>query len=195
MKLPPIHPQESARQAAVEQLNLTGPEFEEVFDRLTRMIRYVLGVRAAIFTVVDRERQFFKSRQGLDLRETPRKLAFCAHTILGDDLLVVDDATQDERFNANPMVTGAPRIRFYAGIPVRAPNGLPIGALCALDEYPRQLMPQQRALLMDLRDILEETLLLRLIKQQPSAAARYLLGQELLVNGGAKPEQAGQSSC
>jgi len=161
MPAAPPHPQELARQAALHQLQLTGDEFEEAFDRLTRMIRYVLGVETALFSVVDNDRQFFKSMQGLDVRETPRDLAFCAHTILGDELMVVNDASKDRRFQNNPLVTGNPHIRFYAAIPIRAPNRLPVGTLCAIDPKPRELLPEQASLMEDLRDMLEETLLLR----------------------------------
>jgi len=156
-----MHPQETARQAVLDQLNLSGDAFEESFDRLTRLIRYVLGVSTATFTVVDGNRQFFKSVQGLEVRETPRDMAFCAHAILGDDIFVVPDASKDPRFMDNPLVTGTPHIRFYAGIPIRAHNRLPIGTLCAIDDHPRKLMPAQRALLQDLAGVLEETLLLR----------------------------------
>lgn len=156
-----MHPQETARQAVLDQLDLVGDGFEESFDRLTRLIRYVLGVQTAAFTVVDGHRQFFKSVQGLEVRETPREMAFCAHAILGEDLFVVPDASKDPRFMNNPLVTGAPHIRFYAGVPIRAHNRLAIGTLCAIDDHPRKLMPEQRALLQDLAGILEETLLLR----------------------------------
>lgn len=157
----PYHPLETARQSALDQLNLTGSDFEESFDRLTRLIRFVMGVEIATFTVVDGERQFFKSVQGLNVRETPRDMAFCAHTILQEDMLVVPDTTQDPRFCDNALVTGDPNLRFYAGIAVRAHNRMPIGSLCAIDSRPRELTEQQRALMTDLRDMLEETLLLR----------------------------------
>lgn len=157
----PMHPQEAARQAVLEQLHLTGEGFEESFDRLTRLIRYVLGVQTATFTVVDGNRQYFKSLQGLEVRETSRDMAFCAHAILGDGIFVVPDASKDPRFMDNPLVTGAPHIRFYAGIPIRAHNRLAIGTLCAIDDHPRELMPEQSALLQDLGGMLEETLLLR----------------------------------
>lgn len=161
MLVAPSHPHEASRQATVDQLQLTDPAFEESFDRITRIIRYVMGVKIATFSVVDAERQFFKSVQGLSVRETPREMAFCAHTILSDDLLVVPDATADIRFKDNPLVTGTPNVRFYAGVPVRGHNGLPVGALCAIDDHPRQLMPEQQTLLLDLREMLEESLLLR----------------------------------
>lgn len=161
MPAAPMHPHEALRQNALDQLQLTGPDPEECFDRLTRLIRYVMGVDIAVFTLLDGDQQLFKSVQGLAVRGTPRDQAFCAHAILHDEILVVPDASLDLRFKDNPLVTSAPKIRFYAGIPVRAPNGLPIGALCAIDPYPRELMPEQRALLHDLRDILEENLLLR----------------------------------
>ncbi len=158
MSAAPLHPQEAERQAAVQQLRLTGEEFEQCFDRLTRLIRDGLGVPTATFTVVDSDRQFFKSVQGLDVRETPRDMAFCAHAILGEEALIVNDASKDPRFSDNPLVTGAPHIRFYAGIPIHAPNGLPVGTLCAIDSEPRELTPQQLLVLEELRNILEETL-------------------------------------
>ncbi len=161
MNAAPHHLFEAARQSAVDQLNLTNTNFEESFDRLTRLIRYVMDVPVATFTVVDGNRQFFKSVQGLEVRELPRETAFCAHAILTDEAMVVPDATLDERFKDNVLVTGVPSIRFYAGMPIRAPNGLPVGTLCAIDSRPRELAPEQLALLGDLRDILEETLLLR----------------------------------
>lgn len=161
MLVAPPHPHEANRLAAIEQLRIADPGFEESFDRITRIIRYVLGVKIATFTVVEAQRQFFKSVQGLDVRETPRENAFCAHAILEDEMLVVPDATTDIRFQDNPLVTGAPNVRFYAGVPIRAHNGLPVGALCAIDDHPRQLMPEQKTLLLDLREMLEESLLLR----------------------------------
>ncbi len=169
----PYHPHEAARQATLEQLHLTGKDFEPSFDRLTRLVRHVLGVRAATFTVVDGERQFFKSVQGLDLRETSRDASFCAHTILGHEMLVVPDALKDVRFGSNPLVMGEPHIRFYAGIPIRAHNRLPIGTLCAIDDSPRELMPEQRTLMEDLRDILEETLLLRALSVKDRLTGLY----------------------
>lgn len=156
-----LHPKEAARQNVIDQLQLTGPEMEESFDRLTRLIRYVMGVEIALFTVVDQDRQYFKSVQGMDVRQTPRNDAFCAHAILQEGAFVVTDATKDVRFADNPLVTGAPHIRFYAGLPVRTHSRLPVGTLCAIDTYPRQLMPEQLKLLEDLRDILEESLMLR----------------------------------
>lgn len=169
----PYHPHESARQAAVDALHLTGAAFEESFDRLTRLVQHLLEVPISLFTVVDGERQFFKSARGVEARETPREMAFCAHAILRDELFVVPDATEDPRFRDNPLVTGGPQIRFYAGIPIRAHNRLPIGTLCAIDHQPRELTSEQRAMLEDLRNILEETLLLRSLSVRDPLTGLY----------------------
>ena len=111
---------------------------EERLDRLTRMAADVFGTPIALVSLIDEHRQWFKSRLGLDVAETPREWSFCDHLIRsGDSSLVVQDATTDSRFSANPLVTQPPKIRFYAGVPLVAPSGHALGALCVVDTMPR----------------------------------------------------------
>src|SRR5690606_23072473 len=109
---------------------------EEGFDRITRIVSAALRVPMAAVTLVDADRQWFKSRVGLELRETQRSASFCSHTMIGDEPMVVHDAILDPRFHCNPLVLAAPHIRFYAGYPLVSPSGMPLGAICALDTAP-----------------------------------------------------------
>ena len=127
---------------------------EPIFDQVTRLTSRLLNVPIALFSLVDADRQWFKSRVGLDVHETPREQAFCAHAILHTSPLVVPDATADSRFSDNPLVTGNPNIRFYAGVPIRTTGGLALGTLCAIDSKPRQLSDDQLETMRDLADII-----------------------------------------
>lgn len=124
--------------------------FAESFDRLTRLACTMLSMPIAAISLVDARRQWFKSVIGLKARQTPRDVAFCAHAILGDDVLVVEDATRDDRFADNPLVVGEPGIRFYAGAPLLAREGLPLGTLCVIDRQPRRLGEGEKHILKDL---------------------------------------------
>ncbi len=139
MKEPPLPPDEPIRLAALHALSIMDSPPEERFDRITRFATRLFDVPIALITLVDAERQWFKSCQGLQASETPRSISFCGHTILGDRAMVVPDARLDKRFADNPLVTGAPHIRFYAGFPISAPNDSRIGTLCIADYRPRQL--------------------------------------------------------
>lgn len=119
----------------------TPPEAE--FDDLARIASEVCGTPIAVVNLVDTHRQFFKAEVGLGVRETPLETSFCGHAILTEDLMVVPDATQDPRFAGNPLVTGEPGLRFYAGALLKTPDGLPIGTMCVLDYVPRILDPMQ----------------------------------------------------
>lgn len=145
---------ETERLALLHGLDLLDTPAEPVFDRVVRLASRLLKVPMAAFTLIDAERQVLKARVGIDATETTRADAFCAHTILQQDPLVVPDARRDARFAANPLVTGAPDIRFYAGVPVRSSGGLALGTLCAIDTVPRELDAEQRAVLVDLAAII-----------------------------------------
>jgi diguanylate cyclase (GGDEF)-like protein len=140
MPAAPLRQDEGQRIAAVRELGLLDTPAEDRFDAFTRLARAITDTPIALFSMVDEHRQWFKARDGLDARETPRDQAFCAHAILAPhQVLVVEDATKDPRFADNPLVTGPPSIRFYAGAPVRAPSGHPVGTLCVIDTAPRTM--------------------------------------------------------
>lgn len=149
---------EKRRLAALDRLNILDTPPEERFERLTRIARQYYQVKIALFTIVDNERQWFKSRQGLDTPETPRSVAFCDYAIQQDKVLLVEDATKDPRFSKNPLVSGEPFIRFYAGMPVREPSGFKIGTLCIIDDKPRQLNEVDLDVLRNLASIVEDEL-------------------------------------
>ena len=149
---------EDRRLAALRQLALLDSEPEERFDRLARLAAGLLQAPVSLVTLVDHDRQWFKSRVGTLIEETSRDASFCAHAILGDEAMIVPDALEDERFADNPIVAGPPHVRFYAGCPLTLPDGHALGTLCVLDTRPRQLSAEQRALLRDLADLVEEEL-------------------------------------
>lgn len=150
---------EKERLAALKQLNILDTPLEERFDRITRIVARSLNVPIAAISLIDESRQWFKSIQGLTLIETPRDIAFCAHAILGDELLLVPDATQDERFANNPLVTDKPFIRFYAGYPLSLSKDIRVGTLCVIDHVARELSPEDLAILHDLAKMVESELI------------------------------------
>lgn len=158
MQVPGKPANEAARIQVLHDLKLLDSAPEERFDRLTRLAKRLFNVPIALVTLVDKDRQWFKSCVGLDVAETPRDVSFCGHAILQDDLLLVPDATEDERFHDNPLVTGTPNIRFYAGYPLTVPHGNKMGTLCLIDTKPRQLDDEERALLRDLAGMAEQEL-------------------------------------
>jgi diguanylate cyclase (GGDEF)-like protein len=158
MLVPPIPSNESARLNGLHALNILDTAPEERFDRLTRLARRLFGVPIAVVSLVDANRQWFKSCIGLEASETSRDVSFCAHAILGDDILMVPDALADARFSDNPFVTDEPKIRFYAGCPLTVANGSKVGTLCLIDTKPRMLDDEDRALLRDLARMAEQEL-------------------------------------
>ena len=134
---------ESRRSAALHSYHVLDTEREEEFDVLAQMASEICGTPIAVVNFVDTKRQFFKAEVGLGVRETPLETSFCGHAILEQDVMVVPDATKDPRFESNPLITGDPGLRFYAGALVKTQDGLPIGTVCVLDYAPRQLEEHQ----------------------------------------------------
>jgi len=161
---PRAHPlalDEAARLAAVEASRLLDSPPEDVFDRLTWLATQVTECPIALITVLSSQRQWFKSRIGVDFKETPRDWAFCNHTILQDRTFTVDDAERDPRFADNPLVTGPAHIRFYGGIALRDAGGQALGTLCVLDREPRRLRDREFKALEELAAIASEELVRR----------------------------------
>ena len=147
---------EKRRLAALKRLAIMDTGSEERFDRLINLARRFYNTPTALFSVLDDKRQWFKSKRGFDIKETPRSIAFCDYTIKQDSMFVVADASKDERFCNSPMVTGKPHIRFYAGIPVREPGGFKIGSLCIIDYKPRDIPEHELDVLRTLASLIED---------------------------------------
>jgi len=154
---------EEGRLAALHRLDALHTAPEEPFEKIVNLVRTVLSVPMATVTLVERNRQWFKAQRGMPSQETPRSISFCTHTIQQREALVVTDARLDPRFADSPLVTSAPFIRSYAGIPLRTPEGYNIGALCAVDTKPRTFSAAELAILANLASIVMDELELRLI--------------------------------
>ncbi len=140
----PLPDNEAFRQQTLDQYLVLDTTNEVAFDDLTRLAAIICDTPIALVSLIDRNRQWFKSKLGLDANETSREVAFCAHAILNDKIFEIPDARRDQRFADNPLVTDGPRIQFYAGTPLTAPNGAALGTLCVIDRKPRQLSGKQR---------------------------------------------------
>ncbi len=153
----PLPENEAKRLKVLWQYDVLDTVPEEVFDDLTELAARICEAPVALISLVDEERQWFKSKVGVNLNETSRDISFCAHAIGQDNLFIVPDATKDRRFARNPLVTSDPKIRFYAGAPLITPDGYALGTLCVLDKVPRELRPdQQQALLILARLIMTQ---------------------------------------
>lgn len=140
----PSSSSEVARVAALNRYAILDSEPEQSFDDLVLLAAHICQTPMAMLSLVDDHRQWFKSKYGVEVRETPRDISICAHTIQQNDLFVVPDTLQDSRFRENPLVTGEPHIRFYAGAPLINEDGFALGTLCVVDRQPRQLDAEQK---------------------------------------------------
>jgi len=184
----PIPADEAERIEELRQYRILDTEPEGEYDDLVLLASNICGTPIALMSLVDTQRQYFKSRIGLDATETPRDVAFCAHAILQKELMVVPDALQDQRFAENPLVTADPNIRFYAGAPLITPMGRAMGTLCVIDRVPRTLNESQQEALQALGRQVVALLQLRMAKEQAEQASEAK--SELLASLRAEQERS-----
>ena len=177
---------ETRRLAALHRYRILDTEPEQSFDDLTLLASHICGTPIALITLIDRERQWFKARVGVDLTETSRSAAICAHAIQQHDIFIVPDTLQSDTFKNNPYVSGEPHIRFYAGAPLVTPDGHALGTLCVMDQVPRTLTAEQLEALEALRRQAQAQLQLRLnlkeLEGALSARDRSEAEQQRLIN-------------
>ena len=165
MKQPEIPENESDRQVALDRYKILDTLPEQVYDDLTQLASDICGTQIALISLVDRDRQWFKSRVGIDATETSREISFCGHVVAAKEILHVPDAIEDPRFADNPLVVGDPKIRFYLGVPLITPDQYALGTLCVIDHEPKQLNSQQIKQLEMLSNLVVSQLELRLAAQ------------------------------
>ncbi|MBU6248335.1 MAG: PAS domain S-box protein, partial [Xanthomonadaceae bacterium] len=180
MLSPRLPENETERLALLRALDLLDRPPDPAIDRITRTAARLFVVPVALVTLVDADRQWFLSRVGLDRPETPREHSMCGHAILEREAMVVCDALSDVRFHDNPLVTGAPHIRFYAGRPLRSRQGLVLGTLCLIDRVPREFGESDRAALDDLADMVQAILHAREDAQETDRVRANLQRSEML---------------
>jgi len=155
----PIPADDERRLRALREMLILDTPPEERFDRVVRFAAEEFDMPMVLVSLVDAKRQWFKARVGLDACETDRDASFCGHAILQPQMMIVEDATRDERFHDNPLVVGAPYVRFYAGAPLQLPGGEIVGTLCMIDHQPRTLDAIDMAIFGSLRELVVSELL------------------------------------
>ena len=169
-----MHPtpfNENARLEVLQGYQILDTEAEPAFDRIAQMAKGALDCPVAIINLADEMRTWFKSLCGMEGCEAPREVAFCAHTVMSDEPLIVPDATLDQRFRRNPMVTGEANVRFYAGAPILSPLGFRLGSVCVVDTVPRPVPdPAQIAVLKSLAAMVTDLLEMRRAAGKPDEA-------------------------
>ncbi len=165
---------EAARLETLRLCRILDTEAEGAFDDIVQLAATICDTPIALISLVDESRQWFKAKVGLEAPQTPRDMAFCSHAILGNDVMVVGDATKDPRFCDNPLVTGDPGIRFYAGAPILMDNGTALGTVCVIDRKPRELSLMQQSALRLLRQTAAHLVELRRARQDLDAVSKLL---------------------
>ena len=171
---PQLPNNEAARLEALRHYRILDSAPERSFDAITELASFICESPIALVSLVDKDRQWFKSRVGLAATETPRDFSFCAHAIVQGTLLVVEDATADKRFADNPLVTDDPHIRFYAGAPLITPEGHALGSLCVIDRKPRKLSAERASALEKLASLVVTQLELRRVSNALAEAAAHV---------------------
>ena len=173
---------EPARLQTLKEHQLLDTLPEEVYDDITRIASEICGTPIALLSLVDENRQWFKSKQGIRTNETPREYSFCAHAIIHpDEPFVVEDARYDQRFHDNPLTTGEPQVVFYAGVPVKSADGHALGTLCVIDSRPRNLSKDKLASLTALAKLDNTHFELRKSKMEMEAQKNKLEAFHLLA--------------
>lgn len=187
MKKPETPPNEPERLQCLLSTGLLDTPPDERFDRITRLAQKYFNVPITMVSLVDKERQWFKSKIGFDIDETPRDISFCGHAILNKDIFFIPDAHADARFSDNPLVVGPPNISFYAGLPLAGIDGSKIGTLCIVDTTPRELTSEDISVMRDLADCVESEIALiharQLIEKLTSKSDRMTSVIEAIGDG------------
>ena len=155
MQKPSFPENEIGRLKDLYSLEILDSKPDEILDSMTNLAQRVFHVKTVLISLVDADRQWFKSRQGLDALETPRDISFCGHVILQNELFEIPNALEDARFADNPLVTGGPKIRFYAGIPIKTANGFNIGTICLIDDKPKKLTDEEKLLFHQIQQMIQ----------------------------------------
>jgi GAF domain-containing protein len=180
----PLPENETERLAKLRGYEILDSLPEAAYDRITRLAARMFNVPTVLISLIEDERQWFKAKIGIDVQEVPRKISFCAHTICQNDIFVIENAEQDRTFSCSPFVTGEAHLRFYAGAPLRTPDGMNVGTLAIIDKEPRAFGEDDKQVLADLAAMVIDTLEMRLLIDKAERAERRLVdAMESLPSG------------